>query len=221
MVVVSLCLVLGKVLSYYNVISTVTSRKMVHILTGTFQIVFWAYYPDEPYARVYGALGCFIFAIVFMLFGFGIVKGMLSRFMVDSVCREKDAHEMLYGPLNYCLIISSFSLMFWKNYPPAISAIVIMLMGDGMAEIIGKKCGKRQLKNPWGNEKSVEGTVSVTLFGGIGAMAMCFLIYGNMYFMYNCLFGIVGALVEFYSYPNYDNVFIPISIVMVGFCIFN
>ncbi|ELP91097.1 phosphatidate cytidylyltransferase, putative, partial [Entamoeba invadens IP1] len=116
--------------------------------------------------------------------------------------------------------ISLMALVFWRNYPPAIIGTSLLLYGDGMAEVVGKTIGRIELITPWGKKKTLEGSLAVFIFGGIGAFAMCYLLFHQIYFFYSTLFAFVGMLVEFYSYPEYDNVFIPLSSVILGFFLF-
>ena len=124
---------------------------------------------------------------------------------------------MLYGPLNYCCIMNFMTLIFWKSSPYPIIGLMIMLTVDGMAEIVGKTFGKHKTVSPWGSKKTIEGSIGIAFFGAVGAMIMCYLIFGQMHFLACVIGGIVGAIAEFYAYPNYDNVFIPIAVVIVDY----
>ncbi|EDR28128.1 hypothetical protein, conserved [Entamoeba dispar SAW760] len=216
LIFVNVCLMIATILSKTNIITSYTSRKCVHISLGFFQLLLWKYYPEEPTARIWGSMCCILYAIIFLIFGMGWIKGVIADFLIATVCRNGDYKEMLYGPLNYCCIMSFLSLLYWRNYPPSIIGMMIMLTGDGMAEIIGKMIGKIQLKNPWGKTKTLEGGIAVMVFGSLGAMFMCWILFNNFYIIESLVGGFIGALVEFYCYPNYDNVFIPLSSIVMG-----
>ncbi|EAL45593.1 phosphatidate cytidylyltransferase, putative [Entamoeba histolytica HM-1:IMSS-B] len=219
-VLVNVCLMIATALSKTNIITSYTSRKIVHISLGVCEIVMWGCYSEEPTARIWGSMCCILYLFVFLIFGMGWIKGPIADFLIATVCRNGDYKEMLYGPLNYCCIMTFLSLLYWRNYPASIIGMMIMLTGDGMAEIIGKMIGKTQLKNPWGKTKTIEGAIAVMVCGAVGAMVMCYIIFGQIYFIQSIISGLVGAIVEFYSYPNYDNVFIPLSSLLLGFFIF-
>nr|BAN41720.1 hypothetical protein, conserved [Entamoeba invadens] len=217
---VNVCLLIGTVLSKLSIITSYTSRKIVHISLGTCQLALWGLYPDEMSARVWGTMCCLIYVVVFLVFGLGLFQGKICDFLVATVCRNGDYKEMLYGPLNYCVTVSLLSLVFWRNYPPSVIGCGLLLWGDGMAEIIGKMIGRTEVMNPWGKKKTIEGAIAVMVCGAVGSMVMCKMIFGEYYTLYCLIFGFVGALVEFYSYPNYDNVFIPLSSVAMGYFLF-
>ncbi|ELP84866.1 hypothetical protein EIN_284420 [Entamoeba invadens IP1] len=217
LLLVNLCLLIATLLSKNGIVTSYTSRKIVHISLGTCQLLLWGYYPDEPSARVWGSMCCLLYLFVFLVFGLGLVQGKMADFLIATVCRHGDCHEMLYGPLNYCITMTFLSLVFWKNNPASVIGCSLMLWGDGLAEVIGKKFGKTEIKNCWGKTKTLEGAIAVWIFGALGAMGMCYVIFGNAYVVMSIILGAVGAIVEFISYPNYDNVFIPLSAVVFGY----
>ncbi|KAL7713794.1 Phosphatidate cytidylyltransferase [Entamoeba marina] len=216
MAISNACLLLGTVLSKLNIISSYSSRKMVHISLGFSQLMLWGYYSDDPMSRVWGCMGCIIYAVVFFVYGMGYLGGKIGDFLIATVCRNGDYKEMMYGPLNYCLTLPILTLIYWRNFPPSIIGMTVMLTGDGMAEVVGKMFKTINFKTPWGRTKTLAGIISVFLFGAIGAMFMCWLVFGEIYLLACLIGGIVGAAAEFYSPPNYDNVFIPLSCVVVG-----
>ena len=202
-----------------KIVSPSTSRKMVHISLGVCQMLLWPLYSEDSFARLWGSMCCIIYLFIFLIFGLEIIKGPFLAFLIKTVCREGKAKEMLYGPFNYCCIMNFMSLLFWKNSPYPIIGLMIMLTGDGMAEIVGKNLGKHHMVNPWGSKKTLEGSMGIAIFGALGAMIMCYLNFGSVCFLPCVIGGIVVAVTEFYAYPNYDNVFIPLVVAGVDYAL--
>ncbi|ELP88676.1 hypothetical protein EIN_192850 [Entamoeba invadens IP1] len=204
----------------FNLIASHNSRKMFHITFGLSQMIFWPLYPDDLTSRFLGTFNCLIYSFIFFVMGEGYCNGSLYKVLKVVLCRQNDHKEFLYGPLNYCVTISVIALIFWRTYPPAIIGISLLLCGDGMAEVIGKSIGKVKLTTPWGRIKTLEGSLAVFIFGGIGALVMCYIIFHKFFFFYTTLLALVGMVVEFYSIPEYDNVLIPLSSLVFGVFLF-
>ena len=216
LLVVNACTVLSTVLSKSGLVQSYTSRKFVHISLGTAQLLLWGLYSADPAARLWGNLCCALYAVVFLVYGLGLLPGTIADFLIATVCRHGDFREMLYGPLVYCCTIVALGLAFWRDYPAAVVGMMVMLTGDGMAEIIGKFIGRTPVINPWGKHKTVEGACAVFLCGALGAMAACWCIFGAPHVALALVGGAVGAVAEFVSPPNFDNLCIPLSVLPLG-----
>ncbi|KAL7718609.1 Phosphatidate cytidylyltransferase [Entamoeba marina] len=93
----------------------------------------------------------------------------------------------------------------------------ILIVGDGMGEVIGKSIKSIVLTTPWGRNKTLAGCIAVFVFGSLGSMILCYLVFGMCFVKLSLIAGLFGSVTEFYSPPNYDNVFIPLSSIVVGF----
>ncbi|KAL7713492.1 Phosphatidate cytidylyltransferase [Entamoeba marina] len=217
----TLTLVLGLVLSSKGIISSSTSRKVVHVVVGFSQLLLWGFYSESVTARIFGCLMCLLYFVVFLVVGLGILKGPLSTLVVESVTRNKDPKEVLHGPMIYCLSFVLLTLIFWKNYPASVIGLAVMITGDGLAEVIGKLYGKHVIINPWNMKKSIEGSFSVAIFGFIGAVIVSLFVFGEVYLFTSLFSGIVGMIVEFFSPPNTDNLLVPLACCLVGIFIKN
>ena len=218
MVLFNICYVIALILSKKEIITSYMSRKIVHITLGLIQMFLWAYYddPENMSTRFYGCGCTLLYGAVFLIFGLELIHGPVMDFMLATVCRNGQAKEMIYGPFNYCVIVSAFALIFWTNYAPAVIGIMNMLTGDGFAEIIGKLYGKHKVVNPWGKTKTIEGSITVAVGGGLGAILMCLHLFGEAHLLLNIICGTVASVVEFYSPPNWDNVLIPLPALVLG-----
>ena len=112
------------------------SRKFIHIGTGPLFVLCWLLFDDAPSARWLAALVPFAITVQFALIGFGVMKDEAS---VKSMSRTGDPKEILRGPLFYGIMFVVLTLLFWKDSPIGIVALMMMCGGDGIADIIGRR----------------------------------------------------------------------------------
>ena len=106
------------------------SRKIIHIGTGPIFILCWLFFPDVWYARWLAALVPFAITVQFALIGWGIIKDDAS---VKAMSRSGDPKEILRGPLYYGIVFVVLTLVFWKNSPVGMTALMMLCGGDGVA----------------------------------------------------------------------------------------
>ena len=87
--------------------------------------------------------------------------------------RSGDPKEILRGPLYYGIMFVLLTVLFWKESPIGIVALMMMCGGDGIADVVGRRIPSAKL--PWSREKSVAGTVSVFLGGWILSALVLFI----------------------------------------------
>ncbi|TXT55475.1 MAG: Cytidylyltransferase family protein [Promethearchaeota archaeon] len=96
------------------------------------------------------------------------------RELYESIGEEEEEKVgFLQGPFHYCLSITSLIAFFvffvpHKLYFP-IAGILLMIISDTLASLVGKNYGKLSLKLPWTGPRTVEG--STTFF--ISAFLLC------------------------------------------------
>ena len=96
----------------------------------------------------------------FALVGLGILKDDAA---VQAMSRTGDPGEILRGPLYYGIAFVLLTVLFWKDLPTGMTALMMMCGGDGLADIVGRRVASPKL--PWSREKSVAGTASVFIGG--------------------------------------------------------
>jgi dolichol kinase len=91
--------------------------------------------------------------------------------LYDSIGEEAEEKAgYLQGPFHYCLsitILITIFVIFAPNqmYFP-IAGILLMIISDTLASIIGKKYGKRKIKIPWvKTTRSLEGSLAFFISG--------------------------------------------------------
>lgn len=199
------------------------SRKLIHIGTGPIFVLCWLMFDDAPSARWLAALVPFAITVQFALIGFGVIKDEAS---VKSMSRTGDAKEILRGPLYYGIMFVVLTLVYWKDSPIGITALMMMCGGDGIADIFGRRIPSPKLA--WSKEKSVVGTLSVFVGGWICSTLILFvyiaagIFNGSLadYLLPITIVALVGALVESLPYKDVDNITMTLASALAGYLFF-
>jgi phytol kinase len=195
------------------------SRKLIHIGTGPIFVLCWFLFDDAPSARWLAALVPFAITVQFAFIGLGVLKDQAS---VDAMSRTGDPKEILRGPLFYGIMFVLLTLVYWKDSPIGIIALMMMCGGDGVADIFGRRIPSPKL--PWSSEKSVAGTVSVFLGGWLLSAAVIFAyvaagVFDGLFTNYLLpitFIALAGALVESLHYRDIDNISMTLASALVG-----
>ena len=195
------------------------SRKVIHIGTGPLFVLCWFLFNDDPSARWLAALVPFAITVQFALIGFGIIKDEAS---VQSMSRTGDPKEILRGPLYYGIMFVVLTLIYWKDSPIGIIALMMMCGGDGVADIIG-----RQVKSPklsWSREKSIAGMLGVFVGGWLMSFGLIFIYVAagvfsspiTSYIFPITAIALAGSLIESLHFKDIDNVTMTLASVLIG-----
>ncbi len=199
------------------------SRKLIHIGTGPIFVLCWLMFPDSPEARWLAALVPLMIVLQFALVGLGVIQDQAA---VQAMSRSGDRREILRGPLYYGIAFVILTVVFWKDSPTGMTALMLMCGGDGLADIIGR--GVASPKIPWSPEKSVAGSLSVFV-GGWLMSALILWIYGlagvfKTPFLQTLgpisLVALVGTLVESLPFKDVDNLTVTLAAVLTGLFVF-
>src|SRR5512137_3044762 len=185
------------------------SRKLIHILTGPLFVLCWLLFPDVPYARWLAALVPLLFTVQFALIGLGIVKDEAS---VKAMSRSGDRREILRGPLFYGIIFVLMTLLYWKDSPIGMTAVMLMCGGDGLADILGR--GMKSTHLPWNKNKTWFGSCGMLLGGWIltAFILVIFVLAGifpapfTQYLLPITIIALVSTLVESLPIRDVDNI---------------
>ncbi|MFN8411802.1 MAG: phosphatidate cytidylyltransferase [Anaerolineales bacterium] len=195
------------------------SRKVIHIGTGPLFVLCWFLFKDTPDARWLAALVPFAITVQFALIGLGVMKDDAS---VQAMSRNGDPKELLRGPLFYGIMFVALTLVYWKDSPIGIIALMMMCGGDGIADIIGRRIASPKL--PWSKEKSIAGTLGVFLGGWVMSSVIIYIFVSTGVFtgpFANYLLPITGialagALVESLHYKDIDNISMTLASALIG-----
>jgi phytol kinase len=199
------------------------SRKIIHIGTGPIFVLCWLMFPEAWYARWLAALVPFLITVQFALIGLGVVKDEAS---VKAMSRTGDRREILRGPLFYGIVFVIMTLIYWKDSPIGMVALMLMCGGDGLAEIMGR--GLKSPKLPWSKGKSVAGSLGMFIGGwalaafilGMFVLAGVFSGPFTGYLLPITVIALAGAAVESLPLPDVDNITVTLVAVALGYLLF-
>ena len=201
------------------------SRKLIHILTGPLFVLCWLLFPDKFwYERWLAALVPLLFTVQFALIGLGVVKDEAS---VKAMSRSGDRREILRGPLFYGIIFVVMTLLYWKNTPIGMTAVMLMCGGDGLADIMGR--GLKSPHLPWSKGKTWFGSLGMLLGGWVLTMLILGIYvlakapgFGpiNAYLLPVTAIAVVATLVESLPIPDVDNITVTLVAVLLGHLLF-
>jgi phytol kinase len=204
-------------------ISSDLSRKIIHIGTGPIFVLCWLFFPDDPAARYLAALVPLAITAQFALVGSGVIKDPAA---VQAMSRTGRREEILRGPLYYGIVFVLLTIVFWKDSPIGILALMLLCGGDGLADIIGKRVGTARL--PWSQKKSWGGSLAMLLGGFLFASVILYVFTAmgvfqapqSGYFAPLIVIAIIGTLVESLPFNDLDNLTVPAITVALGLLLF-
>lgn len=210
-------------IAHRGFIDSKLSRKIIHIGTGPIFVLCWFLFQDTSDARWLAALVPLVITIQFALIGFGVLKDEAS---VKAMSRTGDPKEILRGPLYYGIMFVVLTIVYWKDSPIGIIALMMMCGGDGIADIVGRKFNSSKLA--WSKEKSLAGSIAVFMGGWVMSVIIIFIYVNAGVFagsITNYLFPITviafaGMLIESLPYKDIDNVTMTIASALVGYLFF-
>jgi phytol kinase len=199
------------------------SRKIIHIGTGPLFVLCWLLFPGEWYDRYLAALVPGLITVQFALIGLGVVKDEAS---VQAMSRTGNPKEILHGPLFYGIMFVALTILFWKDSPVGMTALMMLCGGDGVADVVGRRFKSPRLAHS--PEKSVAGSLGVFLGGFLLASAVL-AVYVAMGIFAAPFLGYVPALllvaaastvIESFPQKDVDNFTVTIVAALMGLWLF-
>ena len=199
------------------------SRKIIHIGTGPIFVLCWLMFPDVWFSRWLASLVPLAITVQFAMVGLGWIKDEAS---VKALSRTGDRREILLGPLFYGLIFVILTLVYWKDSPIGIIALMLMCGGDGLADILGRRV--RSLELPWNKRKTMAGSLGMFVGGWVLSVFVLWIylsvgVLNGMigdYLLPVTVIALIGMIVEALPLRNVDNITITLSAVLLGICFF-
>lgn len=223
LVIALLWLRLVDLLAHRGIISSSLSRKIIHAGTGLIFVLCWLLFPEKPIARFLAGIIPLGITAQFALVGFGVIKDQAS---VDAMSRSGQRTEILRGPLFYGLVFIVLTLVYWKNSPIGIVALMLLCGGDGLADIVGTRV--LSAKIPWSKNKSLAGSAGMLLGGLVFSLIVIWIyiaagIFAGPFSGY--LFPLIiitaaATLVESLPFSDIDNITVPAIAVFLGHLLF-
>ena len=199
------------------------SRKLIHIGTGPIFVLCWLFFPHAPESRWLAALVPFAITAQFALVGLGLMKDEAA---VQAMSRTGDRREILRGPLFYGIMFVVLTVIFWKDSPVGMAALMIMCGGDGIADLVGQRVKSSNLT--WSPNKTVAGSISVFLggwllsafilgiYGGVGVFAKPFV----SFVLPLTIIALVSTVIESLPFKDIDNITVTVAAAVLGYFLF-
>jgi dolichol kinase len=205
-------------------ISKFAARKFVHMFAGlailSSPFYFWPFWPTI----IAGSVTLFVY------FSSKESKVKQLKDLYDAISEEQEEglkRAFLQGPFFYCLSITSLVFIFGIFAPDQfyfpIAGILLMIVADTLASVIGKRWGKIIISLRWTNSKrTLEG--SLTFF--ITAYVLCFLsffLFGMLIptfqdplplptmLIYSLITSAIATVIELISPSTYDDLTVPLG----------
>ncbi|KAM7456171.1 hypothetical protein BLSTO_03071 [Blastocystis sp. subtype 1] len=154
---------------YLNIVSSNSSRKLLHISMAAVFILCWPMFPDTDEGKVYAMSIPFLFTVVFWIVGRRYVQ---STIIVDAMSRTGKASELTAGPVQYGIIMTLTTFFYWKRVD-AIFVILSLAFGDGFAPWFGAiKKGNKALW--WNPSKTWFGLIAFAVFSALSIIGYCY-----------------------------------------------
>jgi phytol kinase len=210
-------------LAHKGWISGPLSRKIIHMGTGPIFVLCWLLFQNNPSSRFLAALVPLAITLQFLFVGIGVI---IDQSAVEAMSRTGDRREILRGPLYYGIVFVVLTILFWRDSPIGIIALMLLCGGDGLADVLGKKYPQARL--PWSGQKTWIGSLSMLVGGwlfALGIMAI-YLAAGTFsgrlldYLPGITIISIIGAIVESLPFKDIDNLTVPAVAVLLGYLLF-
>jgi len=205
-------------------ISKFAARKAVHMSAGL--VVFTAPFYVWPF---WPTIIAGIFAVI-VYFSSKESKVRQLKDLYDAISEEQEEglkRAFLQGPFFYCVSITLIVFIFAIFAPDQmyfpIAGVLIMIIADTLASLIGKRWGKIGISLPWTNSKrTLEGS---SIFF-ITAFLLCFLsffLFGTLIpslqiplpfttiIIYSLITSAIATIIELISPSTYDDLTVPIG----------
>jgi len=199
------------------------SRKFIHIGTGPIFVLCWLMFPDVTLSRYLAALVPLLITVQFVLVGTGIMKDDAA---VQAMTRTGNPKEILRGPLFYGVMFVLMTVIYWKDSPIGITALMMMCGGDGVADIVGRRVKSPKL--PWSPEKSMAGSLSVFAGGALLTTLILFVCVNvgvfstpfSAYLVPVFWIALGGMLIESLPFKDVDNITLTVASALIGHVVF-
>jgi len=200
-------------------ISSHLSRKIIHMGTGPLFVLCWLLFSDVPGSRYLAALVPLTITLQFILVGTGVIHDEAA---VKAMSRTGDRREILRGPLFYGVAFVMLTILYWKDSPIGIVALMLMCGGDGLADIFGRKYGRHNL--PWNPRKTWLGSLGMFSGGWLFSVGILAVYLANGYFTGSLvsflpalsLIALASTLVESLPIKDIDNISVTLTAVILG-----
>ncbi len=212
-------------LAYRGILEPTLSRKLIHIGTGPLFVLCWIFFSGDTIARYFAAIVPLLLTLRLVAIGMGWLQDPAT---VQAMTRTGKPQEILRGPLYYGIIFVVCTVLFWRNSPIGILALMVMCGGDGLADIIGRRFGKHKL--PFNQDKSWVGSAAM-LLGSIAFGFVYLMLFNSLGYFQPSLnlvytagvvstIALAATLVEALPIQEIDNITLTLVSLLLGVWLF-
>jgi dolichol kinase len=195
------------------------TRKLIHLALAPIFLFTFFLYSGEWFSPWIAVIIPVIYLIAILLINMDIIK--ISQ-LTTTMSRSGDPRELLRGIAYYLIVVIIVCIVGWSSYPLlswysplAIFVISILAVGDGLADIIGRKIDRYKFKIF--AEKSIPGSVAMFVSSIFACLAFL-TVFGydvvSMIFLTIIIVGIT-TIVEALSPGDLDNLTVPLTTFIV------
>lgn len=206
-------------LVYYGIVGVKLSRKMIHVLAGTWML-FWPYFSRGDGWSWTLAMAAPL-AYAFVLLYKGLYVKDRNDADVKSMSRSGCPRELLAGPLYYLIVMCAVGFGLFME-PRGILTLSALSFGDGLAPYFGETYGhvvsyKSQYQyRTLGRYKTYLGSLVMFVASLLGGLLMYACVLHTVpSFTVVVVHGIasfVAMLAEAFSPSDLDNFAVPLSV---------
>jgi phytol kinase len=140
--------------------------------------------------------------------------------------RTGDPKEILRGPLFYGIMFVVLTILFWKDSPTGIVALMMLCGGDGIADMIGRRIKSPKLS--WSLEKSIAGSIGVFAGGWILSALVMFVyvnagVFASPFSSYLIPLTVIAfgtTVIESLPFKDVDNITATVFAAVMGYFMF-
>jgi phytol kinase len=206
------------------------SRKIIHSGSAPLAMLLWPFYSQDPASKYVAAIVPLLQVLRLAAAGYNRQKTVKDGKgdLVSAISRGGERSEALQGPLIYTIVLLCATLFGFRDYKAGIVAVAQMAVGDGVADIFGRRWGTT--KWPWSASRSIVGSAAFVIgaFSASAALLYYFSSFGCFDFSLAekwpllAVISVACAAVELIEVGNFDdNWTVPIcgavlSVVLLG-----
>ncbi|PKK94275.1 MAG: hypothetical protein CVV61_00340 [Tenericutes bacterium HGW-Tenericutes-6] len=190
---------LSTVLQKKGIVGEEGARKFIHIGVSNWWIIAILFFKGDN-ALWFAIIAPFTFIILnYLSYRLDLIKAMERG--------GKGNLGTVYFPISLLiLVILSFGILNRPEF--GAFGILILGYGDGLAAVIGKKFGKKQLIHG----KTLEGTVTMFIASLVVSSVLIILFMNSLSYLYiGVLLAVFATLIELYSPKGLDNLTVPLG----------
>ncbi len=169
------------------------SRKLIHILVGTF-VAFWPYYLSWNEIR---------YISLAFLIGVGLSK------LLNIFTSIHEVERFTVGEICFAIAVGLTTFITKTDWIYT-AAILQMSIADGLAAIVGLRFGKTNSYHVFGAKKSVAGTATYVAAALVIMTSLRYVAGSQLSFLFIISVALVDAFIENIAVYGLDNLFLPL-----------